>query len=123
MLAALNLWEEPVESTVFRRRCKSWNEMRRQARSQKCIRAALDRRMKLHNTPFTVQLGRGASIQLANAIINTGDSEPTIRFGSLEFPIATVMAATVPIHGITIPGHTARSDSAEAYARRAYSVQ
>ncbi|KAL0903975.1 hypothetical protein M5K25_026041 [Dendrobium thyrsiflorum] len=44
------------------------------------------------NTPFTVQLGRGASIQLANAVINTGNSEATIRFGSLEFPVATAMA-------------------------------
>ncbi|KAL0926135.1 hypothetical protein M5K25_004529 [Dendrobium thyrsiflorum] len=80
-------------------------------------------RMELQNTPFTVQLGRGASIQLANAVINTGDSEPTIRFGSLEFPAATVMAAAVPIHGITVQGHTARSNSAETYARRVNSVQ
>ncbi|KAL0905910.1 hypothetical protein M5K25_024359 [Dendrobium thyrsiflorum] len=75
------------------------------------------------NTPFTVQLGRGASIQLANAVINTGDSEATIRFGSLEFHASTAMAAAVPVHGITVPGHTARSNSAKTYARRAYSVQ
>ncbi|KAL0910927.1 hypothetical protein M5K25_019023 [Dendrobium thyrsiflorum] len=79
--------------------------------------------MELQNTPFTVQLGRGASIQLANAVINTGNSEATIRFGSLEFPAATAMAAAVPFHGITVPGHTAKLDSAETYARRAYSVQ
>ncbi|KAL0911372.1 hypothetical protein M5K25_019508 [Dendrobium thyrsiflorum] len=81
------------------------------------------RLMELQNTPFTVQLGRGASIQLANAVINTGNSEATIRFGSLEFSAATAMAAAVPIHGITVQGHSARPNSAETYARRAYSVQ
>ncbi|KAL0927490.1 hypothetical protein M5K25_001663 [Dendrobium thyrsiflorum] len=79
--------------------------------------------MELQNTPFTVQLGRGASIQLANAVINTGNSEATIRFGSLEFPVATAMATAVPIHGMTVQDHSARPDSAETYARRAYSVQ
>ncbi|KAL0920584.1 hypothetical protein M5K25_009729 [Dendrobium thyrsiflorum] len=79
--------------------------------------------MELQNTPFTVQLGRGASIQLANAVINTGNSEATIRFGSLEFPVATAMATAVPIHGMTVQGHSARPNSAETYARRAYSVQ
>ncbi|KAL0920064.1 hypothetical protein M5K25_009171 [Dendrobium thyrsiflorum] len=79
--------------------------------------------MELQNTLFTVKLGRGASIQLANAVINNGDSEATIRFGSLEFPVATAMAATVLIHGIIVQGHTARPNSAEIYARRAYSVQ
>ncbi|KAL0923691.1 hypothetical protein M5K25_007758 [Dendrobium thyrsiflorum] len=79
--------------------------------------------MELQNTPFTVQLGRGASIQLANAVINTGNSEATIRFGSLEFPVATAMATAVPIHDMTVQGHSARPDSAETYARRAYSVQ
>ncbi|KAL0928241.1 hypothetical protein M5K25_000113 [Dendrobium thyrsiflorum] len=80
-------------------------------------------RMELQNAPFTVQLGRGASIQLANAVINTGNSEATIRFGSLEFPVATAMATAVPIHVMTVQGHSARPDSAETYARRAYSVQ
>ncbi|KAL0924292.1 hypothetical protein M5K25_005106 [Dendrobium thyrsiflorum] len=80
-------------------------------------------RMELQNTPFTVQLGRGASIQLANAVINTGNSEATIRFGSLEFLVATAMATAVPIHGRTVQGHSARPNSAETYARRAYSVQ
>ncbi|KAL0906621.1 hypothetical protein M5K25_025132 [Dendrobium thyrsiflorum] len=79
--------------------------------------------MELHNTPFTVQLGRGASIQLANVVINTGNSEATIRFVSLEFPAATAMASVVPVHGITVLGHTVRPDSAKTYARRAYSVQ
>ncbi|KAL0909817.1 hypothetical protein M5K25_020715 [Dendrobium thyrsiflorum] len=79
--------------------------------------------MELQNTPFTVQLGRGASIQLANAVINTGDSEATIRFGSLEFPVATAMATAVPIHGMTVQGHSARPNSAETYARCTYSVQ
>ncbi|KAL0920707.1 hypothetical protein M5K25_009869 [Dendrobium thyrsiflorum] len=79
--------------------------------------------MELQNTPFTVQLGRGASIQLANAVINTGNSEATIRFGSLEFSAATAKAAAVPVHGITVPGHTARPNSAETYARRVNSVQ
>ncbi|KAL0904605.1 hypothetical protein M5K25_026733 [Dendrobium thyrsiflorum] len=84
---------------------------------------SIERKMELQNTPFTVQLGRGASIQLANAVINAGDSEATIGFGSLEFPVATAMTATVPIHSITVQGCTARLDSAETYARRAYSVQ
>ncbi|KAL0924083.1 hypothetical protein M5K25_004888 [Dendrobium thyrsiflorum] len=74
--------------------------------------------MELQNTPFTVQLGRGASIQLANDVINTGDSEATIRFGSLEFSAATAKAAAIPVHGITVPGHTARPNSTETYARR-----
>ncbi|KAL0911094.1 hypothetical protein M5K25_019206 [Dendrobium thyrsiflorum] len=80
-------------------------------------------RMELQNTPFTVQLGRGASIQLANAVINTGDFEATIRFGSLEFSAATAKAAAVPIHGITVQGHSARSISTEIHARRVNSVQ
>ncbi|KAL0928069.1 hypothetical protein M5K25_002306 [Dendrobium thyrsiflorum] len=79
--------------------------------------------MELQNTPFTVQLGRGASIQLANAVINTGNSEATIQFGSLEFPVATAMATAVHVHGITVSGHTARPNSAETYARRVNSVQ
>ncbi|KAL0911172.1 hypothetical protein M5K25_019292 [Dendrobium thyrsiflorum] len=79
--------------------------------------------MELQNTPFTVQLGRGASIQLANAVINTGDSEATIRFGSLEFSAATAKAVAVPIHGITVQGHSARSISTEIHARRVNSVQ
>ncbi|KAL0923353.1 hypothetical protein M5K25_007407 [Dendrobium thyrsiflorum] len=79
--------------------------------------------MELQNTPFTVQLGRGASIQLANAVINTGDSEATIRFGSLEFSAATAKAAAVPIHGITVQGHSARPISTEIHARRVNSVQ
>ncbi|KAH0450231.1 hypothetical protein IEQ34_020923 [Dendrobium chrysotoxum] len=79
--------------------------------------------MELQNTPFTVQLGRGASIQLANAVINTGDSKATIQFGSLEFSAATVMDTAIPIHGMTVKGHSVRPDSAETYARCAYSVQ
>ncbi|KAL0911853.1 hypothetical protein M5K25_017780 [Dendrobium thyrsiflorum] len=80
-------------------------------------------KMELQNTPFTIQVGRGVSIQLANAVINTGNSEATIRFGSLEFFAATAMAAAVPIHGMTVQGHSARPNSVEIYARRAYSVQ
>ncbi|KAL0912152.1 hypothetical protein M5K25_018106 [Dendrobium thyrsiflorum] len=79
--------------------------------------------MELQNTPFTVQLGRGASIQLANDVSNTGDSEATIRFGSLEFSAATAKAAAVPIHGITVQGHSARPISTEIHARRVNSVQ
>ncbi|KAL0903237.1 hypothetical protein M5K25_027597 [Dendrobium thyrsiflorum] len=33
------------------------------------------------------------------------------------------MATAVPIHGMTVQGHSARPYSAETYARRAYSVQ
>ncbi|KAL0904316.1 hypothetical protein M5K25_026408 [Dendrobium thyrsiflorum] len=42
--------------------------------------------MDLHNFAFSVQLGRGARIQLANAIIETGNTGATIQFGNVDFP-------------------------------------
>ncbi|KAL0927744.1 hypothetical protein M5K25_001950 [Dendrobium thyrsiflorum] len=49
--------------------------------------------MELQNTPMTVQLGQGARIQLANAVINTGSSGATIQFGSVDFPAVVARTA------------------------------
>ncbi|KAL0907190.1 hypothetical protein M5K25_025739 [Dendrobium thyrsiflorum] len=73
-------------------------------------------RMDLRNTPFTVQLGRGASIQLANATINTGNSGATIQFGELQFPIATASATAVPVYGMDTEGPTRRPYAADVAA-------
>ncbi|KAL0927517.1 hypothetical protein M5K25_001692 [Dendrobium thyrsiflorum] len=40
----------------------------------------------LQNTAFTVQLGRGTRIQLANAIIEIENDGATIQFDSLDLP-------------------------------------
>ncbi|KAL0904740.1 hypothetical protein M5K25_026884 [Dendrobium thyrsiflorum] len=64
--------------------------------------------MDLQNTLFTVQLGRGANIQLANAIINTGNSGATIQFGELQFFIATASAAVVSVYDMDTEGPTRR---------------
>ncbi|KAL0912774.1 hypothetical protein M5K25_016177 [Dendrobium thyrsiflorum] len=77
-------------------------------------------RMDLRNTPFTVQLGRGASIQLANATINTGNSGATIQFGELQFPIATASAAAVPVYGMDTEGPAGRPYSADVAARHVH---
>ncbi|KAL0919071.1 hypothetical protein M5K25_011140 [Dendrobium thyrsiflorum] len=53
--------------------------------------------MELQNTPMTVQLGQGVRIQLANAIIETGNVGATIQFGSLDFPAAVVRTVVVPV--------------------------
>ncbi|KAH0455511.1 hypothetical protein IEQ34_015543 [Dendrobium chrysotoxum] len=55
--------------------------------------------------------------------MNTGDSEATIQFGSSEFSAATAMAVIIPIHSMTVQGHSMRPDSAETYARHTYSVK
>ncbi|KAL0917573.1 hypothetical protein M5K25_012646 [Dendrobium thyrsiflorum] len=77
-------------------------------------------RMDLRNTPFTVQLGRGASIQLANATINTGNSGATIQFGELQFPIATASAAVVPVYGMDTEGPAGRHYAADVAARHVH---
>ncbi|KAL0910853.1 hypothetical protein M5K25_018949 [Dendrobium thyrsiflorum] len=76
--------------------------------------------MDLRNTPFTVQLGRGASIQLANATINTGISGATIQFGELQFPIATASAAAVPVYGMDTEGPAGRPYAADVAARHVH---
>ncbi|KAL0905669.1 hypothetical protein M5K25_024106 [Dendrobium thyrsiflorum] len=76
--------------------------------------------MDLRNTPFTVQLGRGASIQLANATINTGNSGATIQFGELQFSLATASAAAVPVYGMDTEGPVGRPYAADVAARHVH---
>ncbi|KAL0907590.1 hypothetical protein M5K25_022008 [Dendrobium thyrsiflorum] len=73
--------------------------------------------MDLRNTHFTVQLGRGASIQLANATINTGNSGATIQFGELQFSLATASAAAVPVYGMDTKGPVGRPYTSDVAAR------
>ncbi|KAH0434655.1 hypothetical protein IEQ34_026784 [Dendrobium chrysotoxum] len=72
------------------------------------------------NTLVTVQLGRGASIQLANTVINTGRSGATIQFGSLDFPAIVARTAVVPMNSIESEGPVGRPCSAEVATRRAH---
>ncbi|XP_028548060.1 uncharacterized protein LOC114578763 [Dendrobium catenatum] len=74
-------------------------------------------RMELQNTPFTVQLGRGARIQLANAVIEAGNTGATIHFGGLEFSAATARAAAVPVYGVNSEELSGRSYSERTAAR------
>lgn len=60
--------------------------------------------MDLQNTPFTVELGQGASIRFANAIINTGNAGATLRFGSFESSAIDVTTAAVPTRGMPTRG-------------------
>ncbi|KAL0912291.1 hypothetical protein M5K25_018254 [Dendrobium thyrsiflorum] len=76
--------------------------------------------MDLRNTPFTVQLGRGASIQLANATINTGNSGATIQFGELQFSLATASAAAVPVYGMDTKGPVGRPYTTDVAARHVH---
>ncbi|KAL0915353.1 hypothetical protein M5K25_015765 [Dendrobium thyrsiflorum] len=76
--------------------------------------------MDLRNTPFTVQLGRGASIQLANATINTGNSGATIQFGELQFSLATASAAVVPVYGMDTKGPVGRPYTTDVAARHVH---
>ncbi|KAL0914573.1 hypothetical protein M5K25_014933 [Dendrobium thyrsiflorum] len=64
--------------------------------------------MDPQNILFTVQLRHGASIQLANAAINTENSGATIRFGGLQFFVATVRATEVPVYGMETEATTSR---------------
>ncbi|KAL0904044.1 hypothetical protein M5K25_026116 [Dendrobium thyrsiflorum] len=76
--------------------------------------------MDLQNTAFTVQLGRGANIQLANAVISTGSSGATIQFGSVDFPAVVARTAATPAYGTDSERPARRPHSAEASARHAH---
>ncbi|KAL0927767.1 hypothetical protein M5K25_001975 [Dendrobium thyrsiflorum] len=76
--------------------------------------------MDLQNTAFTVQLGRGANIQLANTVINTGSSGATIQFGSVDFPAVVARATATPAYGTDSERPARRPHSAEASARHAH---
>ncbi|KAL0910275.1 hypothetical protein M5K25_021240 [Dendrobium thyrsiflorum] len=64
-------------------------------------------RMDKQDTPITVHLGRGARIQLANTVINTGSTGATIQFGSVDFSAITART-TVPRAHLPAPQITAR---------------
>ncbi|PKU74201.1 hypothetical protein MA16_Dca019757 [Dendrobium catenatum] len=66
---------------------------------------------------MTVQLGRGARIQLTNAVIETGNAGATIHFGGLEFSAVTARAAAVPVYGVNFEEFSGRSHSARTTAR------
>ncbi|KAL0912939.1 hypothetical protein M5K25_016362 [Dendrobium thyrsiflorum] len=76
--------------------------------------------MDLQNTAFTVQLGRGANIQLANAVINTGSSGATIQFGSVDFPAVVARTAATSAYGTDSEKTARRPHSAETSARSAH---
>ncbi|KAL0911129.1 hypothetical protein M5K25_019245 [Dendrobium thyrsiflorum] len=63
--------------------------------------------MDKQDTPITVHLGRGARIQLANTVINTGSTGATIQFGSVDFSVITART-TVPRAHLPAPQTTAR---------------
>ncbi|KAL0924072.1 hypothetical protein M5K25_004877 [Dendrobium thyrsiflorum] len=69
---------------------------------------ALVARMDKQDTPITVHLGRGARIQLANTVINTGSTGATIQFGSVDFSAITART-TVPRAHLPAPQITARA--------------
>ncbi|KAL0910619.1 hypothetical protein M5K25_021619 [Dendrobium thyrsiflorum] len=76
--------------------------------------------MNLQNTAFTVQLGRGANIQLANAIINTGSSSATIQFGSVDFPAVVARTAATSAYGTDSERPVRRPHSVETSTRSAH---
>ncbi|KAL0903159.1 hypothetical protein M5K25_027516 [Dendrobium thyrsiflorum] len=76
--------------------------------------------MDLQNTAFTVQLGRGANIQLANAVINTGSSGATIQFGSVDFPAVVARTAATSTYGTDSERPARRPHSVETSARSAH---
>ncbi|KAI0494318.1 hypothetical protein KFK09_024452 [Dendrobium nobile] len=59
--------------------------------------------MDLQNAPMTVQLGRGARIQLANAVIETRNTGATIQFGSVDFPAVVARASGAPTRRVHLP--------------------
>ncbi|KAH0468949.1 hypothetical protein IEQ34_002181 [Dendrobium chrysotoxum] len=77
-------------------------------------------KMDLQNTAFTVQLGRGASIQLANAMITTGNTGATIQFGSVDFPAVVARTAAVPMNDANSERPARRLYPAGAPTRHAY---
>ncbi|PKU60318.1 hypothetical protein MA16_Dca026065 [Dendrobium catenatum] len=76
-------------------------------------------RTEMQDTPMIVQLGRGARIQLANTIIETGNTGATIHFGGLEFSAPNARAAAVPVNGINSENFSGRSHSEKTAARGA----
>ncbi|KAH0454940.1 hypothetical protein IEQ34_016864 [Dendrobium chrysotoxum] len=78
----------------------------------------------LQNTSFTVQLGRGASILLANAMITIGNTGATIQFGSVDFPAVVARTTAVPANDANSEKLARRLHPARAPTRRAHlSVQ
>ncbi|KAL0921414.1 hypothetical protein M5K25_008481 [Dendrobium thyrsiflorum] len=76
--------------------------------------------MELQNTPMTVQLGQGARIQLANAVINAGSSGATIQFGSVDFPAVVARTAATSAYGTDFERPARRPHSVETSARSAH---
>ncbi|KAL0914372.1 hypothetical protein M5K25_014716 [Dendrobium thyrsiflorum] len=62
--------------------------------------------MDKQDTQITVHLGRGARIQLANIVINTGSTGATIQFGSVDFSAITTRT-TLPHAHLPAPQTTA----------------
>ncbi|KAL0913885.1 hypothetical protein M5K25_017377 [Dendrobium thyrsiflorum] len=89
-------------------------------KSDQIINESFFNQMELQNTPMTVQLGQGARIQLANAIIDTGNAGATIQFGSLDFPAVVARTAVVPVNDMNTGRPARRPHSAEASARHAH---
>ncbi|KAL0906325.1 hypothetical protein M5K25_024809 [Dendrobium thyrsiflorum] len=63
------------------------------------------------------ELERGASIQLANAIIETENARVIIQFGSLDFSVITVRAVVVSTHRINSKGPIKRPYFTESATR------
>ncbi|KAL0929102.1 hypothetical protein M5K25_001043 [Dendrobium thyrsiflorum] len=76
--------------------------------------------MELQNIPMTVQLGQGARIQLANAIIKTGNTGATIQFGTVDLPAITARIAGVSPHTTNSEKHAKRPRPTEAPIHRVY---
>ncbi|KAL0903171.1 hypothetical protein M5K25_027528 [Dendrobium thyrsiflorum] len=76
--------------------------------------------MDLKNTAFTVQLGGGARIQLANALINTGNVGATIQFGSVDFPAIATRTVVIPANRRNAERPARRISTIEAPTRRVY---
>ncbi|KAL0925455.1 hypothetical protein M5K25_003787 [Dendrobium thyrsiflorum] len=78
----------------------------------------------IHRTsPVTIQLGRGASIQLVNAVINIGNTRATIQFGGLKFSAATVKIVVAYIHVTDTEGPIRQPHSTEAVSARNLSYE
>ncbi|KAL0905424.1 hypothetical protein M5K25_023844 [Dendrobium thyrsiflorum] len=84
------------------------------------LASGLEFSMDIQNTAFTVQLGRGANIQLANAVINTGSSGATIQFGSVDFPAVVARTAATSTYGTDSEKTARRPHSAEKSARHVH---
>ncbi|KAH0450590.1 hypothetical protein IEQ34_021282 [Dendrobium chrysotoxum] len=78
------------------------------------------KQMDLQNTSFTVQLGRGTSIQLANAIINTRNAGATIQFSSVDFSAITARIAVVPANDVNSERLARRLHLTRALTRRTH---